>query len=69
MAIIKFGTTYGEVSFHDAMVDFDGTNPEEGVIVYVDDEYVGELGGFNVSDLEDCRVNEIEEILTIYCLI
>lgn len=59
---INFDTKFGQVTFKN-------TNLVDCVDVYIDDEYIGEIADYSISDLKDYRVNEIEEIISIYCFI
>lgn len=67
MSVITFDTKFGEVDFRDVIIDLDGTNVENGVDVNIDGKNIGQLLGYTTIDLSEHRVNEIEEIISIYC--
>ena len=50
----------GIYTFKNVMLDLDGSTLEEGVEVYLDDEYIGELLGYH--DLEDIDEDSLIEL-------
>lgn len=67
MSVITFDTKFGEVDFRDVIIDLDGTNVEKGVDVNINGKNFGQLLDYTTNDLSEYRVNEIEEIISIYC--
>ena len=57
-----FETKFGTALIRYAMIDIDGTNLEEGVEIYLDDEYKGNRLGGNL-DVESMSVKEVEELI------
>ena len=60
--MVTFETKYGTVEIKSVMVDLDGTNLEDGVDVYLNDEYVGDVVGYSENDFKNEDEDENENL-------
>lgn len=56
----KFDTKYGEITIRDAMLDVNGTDLVDGIVINLNDYYAGELA--NVIVNEETTVEEVEKL-------
>lgn len=59
-----FETSIGEVTVKDAMIDLDGTNLEEGIVIRLEDESTIEILGFNEDSIDK---DTVESLVGTYC--
>ena len=62
-----FDTCYGKVKLRGAMIDTDGTNIIEGIVVKINGKLVAEVLDMTFSQVEDFTTEEAEKFVEEYC--
>lgn len=58
-------TQWGTITMRNAMIDTDGTNLEDGLVVSLDGEVIGELVGYTSPSFD--TVQELEDFVNHHC--
>lgn len=62
-----FNTNLGKVTLRSAMLDINGTDLVEGVVIKIDGKLAGEVVGIDFDDVKDMTIKEVEKFTEENC--
>ena len=61
--MVTKATVLGEVRIKNCMIDIDGRNLEEGVDIFIDDDWIMNILGKEETDFSNMSINALEALL------